>query len=259
MPVILFTARTNAVGDVVLGPSNSENQKFGNEGNVVTGPSPRVYPGSYDYNNLTQVAASSEKKMIGGVDSVKLNTKYSLPNFLLGEMLYKTPGAKEATGVFKMFSDKSSMEFWIKNYPKMYFPYNQAMYFFPPGYQLIERADGVIMYFNTVTSTLEPNFPMGSYYILPQGADLNTVIKNSTRYDAINTAVALVAARYTPAQMSEPNIQRILQLVAYMTNLQAVKASFLPPILPGGGGGKKKTKRTNIIKYMAKSKKKYHK
>jgi len=258
MPVILFTANGNAAGNVILGPSDSLD-KFNANGVVVTGASPQVFPGGYDFNNLTQVAVNSEKKMMGGVDIAKLNTKFSFPNFLLGEMLYKTPGAKEATGVFKMFNDKSSMEFWIKNYPGMFFPYNPAMYFFPPGYKLIERADGVIMYFNTVTNTLESNFPMGSYYILPQGADLNTVIKLTRRYNAIDGAVTAAVALIPPAHMSEPNIQRILQLVAYMTNLEEIKASFSPPIIPGGGGGKKKTKRTNIIKYMAKSKKKYHK
>jgi hypothetical protein len=64
MPVILFTANGNGAGDVVLGPSNIL-QKFGNEGVVVTGISPRVHPGGYDFNNLTQVSANSEKK-IGG-------------------------------------------------------------------------------------------------------------------------------------------------------------------------------------------------
>lgn len=256
MPIILFTARGVNVGDVILGPSDI-GQKFGNGGVVVVGASPSVFPGGYDFNNLTQVYANSEKKMIGGVDSGILNTKYSFPNFLLGEMLYKAPGAKEATGVCKMFKGEGAMEFWIKNYPGIYFPYDPTKYFFPNGWKLIERADGVIMYFNTETNNVESNFPMGSYYIRPQGSALNTVIKDSARYNAIDTAVSNAAAQFSPAQMSDPNVQRILQLVAYMTNLDEIKRSFR--IVPGGGGGKKKTKRTNIIKYMAKSKKKHHK
>jgi hypothetical protein len=151
------------------------------------------------------------------------------------------------------------MEFWIKVYPGTWFPYDSSKYVFPSGYNLIERADGIIMYYNTVTQTLESNFPLGSYYILPRGVNLTTVIKFTTRYRAIEAEVAAAAAQVIPSNMSDPTIQRMLQLVAYMTNLRVIKASFIPPIIPGGGGGKKKTKRTNIIKYMAKSKKKYHK
>jgi hypothetical protein len=56
--------------------------------------------------------------------------------------------------------------------------------------------------------------------------------------------------------MANETTQNVLGLVAYMINLKQIKANFNL-----AGGGKKKTKRTNIIKYMAKSKskKKYHK
>uniref|UniRef100_A0A6C0I276 Uncharacterized protein n=1 Tax=viral metagenome TaxID=1070528 RepID=A0A6C0I276_9ZZZZ len=259
MPVILFTANAgDNIGNVVLGPSGSLN-KFDVNGVLVTGASPYVYAGSYDYNNLTQVAISNKRKLTGGTDVKELKTKYSFPNFLLGEMLFKVHGTEEAKYVFKFYDDKNSMEFWIKLYPGTWFPYDSSKYVFPSGYNLVERADGIIMYYNTVTQTLESNFPLGSYYILPPGGDLTTVINFTNKYRVIQREVALAAAQVLPSNMSDPNIQRMLQLVAYMTNLRAIKASFIPPIIPGGGGGKKKTKRTNIIKYMAKSKKKHYK
>jgi hypothetical protein len=166
MPVILFTANGANAGDVVLGPSTSLH-KFGNGGVVITGASPDVFPGGYDNNNLTQVSANGEKKLVGGVDIDKLNTKCSFPNFLLGEMLYKTPGAKEAVGVHKMYS--GDIEFWIKTYPGIFFPYDETKYYLPPGWKMVERVDGVIMFFNTTATdnALQSNFPLGSYYILP--------------------------------------------------------------------------------------------
>jgi hypothetical protein len=61
--------------------------------------------------------------------------------------------------------------------------------------------------------------------------------------------------QYTEEQMLLPLTQAKLQLLAYTRNL-----TFLQQILNVGGGAikKKKTKRRNVIKYVAKSKKKHN-
>ena len=52
---------------------------------------------------------------------------------------------------------------------------------------MVERADGVIMYFNEKTKEMKSNFPLGSYMIMPDGETIEDVIKNTETCQKIKT------------------------------------------------------------------------
>jgi hypothetical protein len=208
-------------------------------------------------------------------------------------MLYKSEGAPESTEVFRPYQiiDDNYREFWVKIYGTgFYFPYNKSKYFLPPGYHMVERADGVIMYFNENTKIMKSDFPLGSYMIIPDGETIGDVINNTETCQEIEKRVMEVLQYlYKDTKGGTTNLevvsditaQQHFGLVAYMTNLESVINKYVnleEEEEEYGGNKKKKSKRTNIkymkkmkrtkrtkrtkrmnIKYMKKSKKNHHK
>lgn len=282
MPSVLFTVdgmgaveivNAPAPGAIVTGPSRAVN-RFSNGGELTAGTN--VFPGGKDYRNLTQIGMlrGSNSFRLGNSSPLpidKYNSYFTFPNFLLGNMLYMSLDAfgrprNPATYVFRPFVDSSSqndMEFWVKNYDTgdASFPYDQEKYVLPAGWKMIERADGIIMYLSPANH-LNSDPPDGSYYIKKPGIDIARVIKSTDAYtamvNAVNAAItngdgaAGGGAPYTAVQMGNPVVQNKLKLVAYMTNIDHLRRHGVT------GGNKKKTKRKNIIKHVAKSKKKHN-
>jgi hypothetical protein len=288
MPTALFHRDDSLNGPLQFGPSINP-YRFNKNG--ITDPS-FVIPRSIDAFNLAEVASKSPKTMFGKVDIKVLKTRYTFPNFLLGEMLYQSEGVPESTEVFRPYPpiDDNYKEFWVKVYGTgFYFPYDKSKYFLPPDWYMVERADGVIMYFNEKTKEMKSNFPLGSYMIMPDGVTIDDVIKNTVTCQKIkNNVTDLVdayvdLARTTNTDFDSSNIkaQQHFGLIAYMTNLDSVISKHVNLEEGGeeyGGNKKKKSKRTNIkymkkmkrtkrtkrtkrmnIKYMKKSKKNHHK
>jgi hypothetical protein len=289
MPTALFH-RAHLNGPLLFGPS-TDKYRFNENG--TTNPS-FVIPRSIDARNLEEVASNLPKLSYGrGVDMKVLKTRYTFPNFLLGEMLYKSEGAPESTEVFRPYQiiDDNYREFWVKIYGTgFYFPYNKSKYFLPPGYHMVERADGVIMYFNENTKIMKSDFPLGSYMIIPDGETIGDVINNTETCQEIEKRVMEVLQYlYKDTKGGTTNLevvsditaQQHFGLVAYMTNLESVINKYVnleEEEEEYGGNKKKKSKRTNIkymkkmkrtkrtkrtkrmnIKYMKKSKKNHHK
>jgi len=275
MPSVLFTVNprttvlqiVNAPAPNATGPSREVN-RFSAGGIVI--PNTNVFPGGKDDANLEVIGQLRGSNKVGFGNSTPLSTEkynsyFTFPNFLLGEMLYMSPDPNggrprpPATYVFRPFVDSSSqndMEFWVKNYETAdaSFPYDKKRYVLPEGWKMIERADGIIMYLSP-TNVLHSDPPPGSYYIKKSDEDILRVIKSSSAYTAMVNAVnaAIIAGGgHDAVQMGNSNVQNKLKLVAYMTNIAHLKRNVIT------SGNKKKTKRKNIIKHMAKSKKKHN-
>ena len=273
MPSVLFTQ--DGVGAVeivdapavnVTGPSRELN-RF-SEGGVVT-VGTNVVPGGGDDRNLTQIGLLRGSNRVGYGNSSplpidKYNSYFTFPNFLLGEMLYMSLDAfgrprPPVTYVNRPFVDSSSkndMEFWVKNHGEKdaSFPYDKERYVLPEGWKMIERADGIIMYLSP-DNHLNSDPPAGSYYIKKTNEPIERVIKSSVAHNEMVNWVnaAIRNGPYTVADMGTENVQNKLKLVAYMKNIEHLKRQ------KGiAGGNKKKTKRKNIIKHVAKSKKKHN-
>jgi hypothetical protein len=287
MPEILFKTMG---ANVILGPCLADNHFiFSNP----TRP-PTVNSGndgllplqdSHDYNNLKKILEDFQPTLIrvsGGTfsfstmqpDYSPLRFRYSLPNFLLGEVLYKdskyeTPGKLENIGKVKVGRPLlDHPELWVKIQANndYFFPYDTNRYYLPPGYEMYERADGVIIYRNP-NSQIEFTFPLGSYMIvhIDAGGTITPPIKPTTRYLEINNVVKAKMERmagvganglvpYVTFQTG--NYQSSLQLVAYMANLKSLLrlpawASLVPP---PQGGRTKKLKRRRAAKSKSKSK-----
>jgi len=276
MPSVLFTVNpgtnvlqiVNAPAPNATGPSREVN-RF-SAGGIVTQNTTNVFPGGKDDANLEVIGQLRGSNSVGFGNSTPLSTEkynsyFTFPNFLLGEMLYMSPDPNgrprpPATYVFRPFVDSSSqndMEFWVKNYETgdASFPYDKKRYVLLEGWKMIERADGIIMYLSP-KNVLHSDPPEGSYYIKKSDEDILRVIKSSSAYmamvNAVNAAIT-AGGPYDAVQMGTSNVQDKLKLVAYMTNIAHLKTHGITT-----GGNKKKTKRKNIIKHVAKSKKKHN-
>jgi hypothetical protein len=277
MPTVSFTG--DVAGTIITEVSTAPNRFL--DGGAVD---PTVVLGDKDRANLEQISLNSSTERVPGrnfgtnpVTYKDLNKRYTFPNFLLGEMLYKTRG-KGLGPDFKVYRpykgdlSPDNLEFWAMNYEdpeSEYFPYDKTKYVLPAGWRMIERADGVIMYISP-QNILHSDFPPGSYYILngENTADTRrTVFQKSARHDEIMMQVTAAIAlglghepagtptgAYNAAQMMLPIVQAKLQLLAYTTNLIMLEQM----IYAGGDIKKKKTKRRNVIKHVAKSKKKHN-
>ena len=309
MPTALFHKDAAAAGTVSYGPSLGTN--FKSDGKI---DNELVIPNSEDAKNLTEVALKTPKRRTrlslgfrSSPDVELLNTRFSFPNFLLGKMLHKRDNISESEVVYRPYSTQSAdgnhLEFWVKSYDSgFYFPYDKRKYFLPVQdeheWQMVERADGVIMYYHTKRG-MQANFPPGSYMIWDRRESFDNVIFPTENHEKIKTAIMddLMGnlGVNSLADLNSKKIQRRIGLVAYMTNLKCI---FEEDNLyaerveddddeveeeeeEGGGGGsnkKKKSKRTNIkymkrtkrtkrmkrmkrmnMKYMKKSKKNHHK
>ena len=259
MPKILFTVvqPVSAAAVVRLEPSTYatkfviRNRKI----EVQTDNHPGPYPNSVDYQNLQEIITSNPTLKID-----ELNNLYTFPNFLSEDMLFTSPPNIVSTNVSRPFRNEKGQlnEVWVKSYGKFgyNFPFNQDIYHLPPGWNMMVRADGIIMYFNG--NNLQLEFPIGSYYKKAATTRIEAVFKPTERKRVIALEVDRIITHLglNPLQMSTPGNQQLLKAISYLANLEYVKTDL------GLVGGKKKskpTKRTNIIKYMAKSKKKYHK
>ena len=279
MPSVLFTQLGGQVDivnpvpgiNVGTGPSTQVN-RFTKDGGVIT-TGTNVYPGGKDYTNLAYIGQLRDTIVMGFFNKHNFNSYFTFPNFLLGEMLYMSINPKtgviytQATHVFRLFSDSSSqneLEFWVKHYGTGdgSFPYDKTKYVLPSGWKMIERADGIIMYLSQ-ENQLFSDPPDGSYYIKKTDVNILTVIKSSVAHNLmvneVNNAIrnghgAGRVGQYGLADMGTPEVQNKLKLVAYMKNIEYLKQQYSL----AGGGNKKKTKRKNIIKHVAKSKKKHN-
>ena len=273
MPTVYFS---DTAGTIVAEVSRAPNRFL--DGGALN---PTVVLGDLDRANLEQISLNSSTERVPGkhygtnpVTYKHLNTRYTFPNFLLGEMLYKTHG-KGLGKDFKVYRpykgdlSPDNLEFWAMNYEDTegeFFPYDKTKYVLPAGWRMIERADGVIMYISP-QNIVHSDFPPGSYYILNgvnDDATRRTVFKKSARHEVImgevTRAIGLglgtdsggLTGAYNEAQMMLPIVQAKLQLLAYTTNLIMLEQMI------GGDIKKKKTKRRNVIKHVAKSKKKHN-
>jgi hypothetical protein len=281
MPSVLFTQTVAGAVEIVdapaanvTGPSRELN-RF-SDGGVVTGTN--VVPGGGDDINLTQIGLLRGSNRVGLGNSSplpidKYNSYFTFPNFLLGEMLFMSldpttgrprPPVTYVNRPFIGSNSKNDMEFWVKNYGEQdaSFPYDKEKYVLPDGWKMIERADGIIMYLSP-ENHLKSDPPDGSYYIKKPNVDIARVIRQSVAHnEMVNWVNAAIrnghgagggGGQYTVADMGTANVQNKLKLVAYMKNIEYLKRQ------KGiAGGNKKKTKRKNIIKHVAKSKKKHN-
>jgi hypothetical protein len=282
MPQIL--CKTNGA-NVILGPCLSRGH-FN-----LTGARPVVVSGndgllplqdSYDFANLEQILLSFQpvkRTVSGGVfrgsttqqDYSALQYMYSFPNFLLGEVLYKEARfqAKEVPGRVQLGRPLlEHPELWVKIQAdnSYFFPYDKTKYYLPPGYEMYERADGVIIYRNS-QNQIEFTFPLGSYMIVQIDSTTGNItapIIQTPRYVAINAAVKAKMEVMAGVALNGPvpyanfdNYQSSLQLVAYMENLRALLTSAtwagLRPA-PRGGSRTKKLNRRRAAKSKSKSK-----
>lgn len=287
MPEILF--RTNA-GNVILNPCLAQNHfDLGVRPPVVAFGDNGYLPlkDSHDYNNLQKILSDFQPTSIrvatGGVfssstmqpDYTPLRLRYSFPNFLLGEVLYKdpafeTPGKPEVIGKVQVGRPLlDHPELWVKIQATndYFFPYDTNRYYLPPGYEMYERADGIIIYRNP-NSEIEFTFPLGSYMIvnIDSAGRITPPIKSTPRYLEIQSVVKAKMERMAGVAPGAPvsyvnfqgqGYQFSLQLVAYMANLKILLTlpswAGLRP-LPQGGGRTKKLKRIRAAKSKSKSK-----
>lgn len=270
------------------GPSFSR-ENFNSNGNININ---KVCSGGIDFKNLQQLALDlrTPNRMVEGYsyDFKKLQTRFSFPNFLLGDMLHIDPRRKltdplqvlrpyaetgtddEAELVLKLYSGSTG----TADEKSWHFPYDKDIYHLPPGWVMAERADGVIMYYN-IEKGFQPDFPLGSYIYIPMGKEVRDVIirLDSGVSKKIKTDVMYAVKKYKPFDITNIPMQLHLGLIAYMANLEIVFDNNPSPTY--GGNKKKKSKRTNIkkmkktkrtkrmkrmnMKYMKKSKKNHHK
>jgi len=276
MPDISFTV--GAANAIVIGPSRIA-VRFTENRTIIEGHVGDAYPMSYDSNNLKAIEKAhpatplTTKKT---TDQAILNERYTFPNFLSGDMLLlKKTGVGEeripdSDIIGRPFASEhgDGAELWVKYYGGAYnyfLPYDESIYVFPPGVSLLVRADDMVMYYNQSSGAVSFTPPIGSYYKKSPAAALNSVFRESARYDHINREVqaqvnAITAGSrngiLTPATMMTPAFQKTLKAFSYLQNLVHIKDTENVPA--GGKKTSKPTKRTKIIKYMAKSKKKYH-
>jgi hypothetical protein len=276
MPDILFTV--GAANAIVIGPSTNA-VRFREDRTIIEGNVGDAVQLSYDSNNLKAIEKAhpptplTTKKI---TDQAILNERYTFPNFLSGDMLLlkferTTAGderIRDSTIIGRPFASEygDGAELWVKYYDKYnYFvPYDETIYVFPPGFSLLVRADDMVMYYHQ-SGAVSFTPPIGSYYKKPPAAAFNSVFRDSARYDYLNTEVQAqvdtIAAGsrggiLTPAMMMTPAFQKNLKAFSYLQNLVYIRDT--EHVAAGGKKTSKPTKRTKIIKYMAKSKKKYH-
>jgi hypothetical protein len=258
MPKILFTVVQpggGAAAIVRLEPSTFATKFIRNrEGMAVqTDNHPGPFPNSVDFQNLQEVITSNPSFKIE-----ELNNLYTFPNFLSEDMLFTSPPDIVSNNVSRPFRNEKGQlnEVWVKSYGRFgyNFPFNPDIYHLPPGWNMMVRADGIIMYYNG--NTLQLEFPLGSYYKKAANTRITDVFKPTERRRVIALEVDRIIGQLglNQLQMGTPGNQQLLKAISYLANLEYVKGDLGVLV-----GGKKKTKRTNIIKYMAKSKKKYHK
>ena len=270
MPNILFTV--DNAGRIVIGPSIVHERfttakrvrAFNNNG--------LPYPGSPDEANLMMISSNFSVNRFESKENEAaiLNHRFTFPNFLSGDMLLlkKTNGVErfaDSTIIGRPFASETGdgAELWAKYYGDTYFvPYDDTIYIFPAGVSLLVRADDMVMYYHSELGVLSFSPPIGSYYIKPPGLDLlPNVFRESARYTHIMEEVqaqvdAMVRGGLTSAMMMTPALQKNLKAFSYIQNLIHIKDAENVPA--GGKKTSKPTKRTKIIKHMAKSKKKYH-
>lgn len=284
MPEILF--KTNG-GNVILNPCLAPNHfDLGVRPPTVAYGDNGLLPlrDSHDYNNLQKILSDFQPTSIrvatGGVfssstmqpDYTPLRLRYSFPNFLLGEVLYKDPLFEKAEVIGKVQVGRPLLdhpELWVKIQATndYFFPYDTKRYYLPPGYEMYERADGIIIYRNP-NSEIEFTFPLGSYMIvdIDTAGRITPPIKTTPRYLQIQNVVKAKMERMAGVGANGPvpyanfqgqGYQLSLQLVAYMANLRSLLTSpswaSLRPI-PQGGGRTKKLKRRRAAKSKSKSK-----
>ena len=282
-----FEEKGDEIGVTKYGPSFSRNN-FKSDGTI---DSNIVIPGGIDYKNLQVMALNARtKNRFSGYspDFKKLKTQFSFPNFLLGEMLHKVTGAEVVKvtdqQVYRPYADTGTDDeaelvvkiFLVDGTSTIDFPYDKDKYFLPDGWTMVERADGVIMYFYKAKGLFQSDFPEGSYIIIPLDKKPSDVlILGGTTSEEIKDKVMEAVELYEEGgtkriDTNTPIIQFHFGLIAYMVNLDNV---FINNPSPTDGGNKqKKYKRTNIkrtkrtkrtkrmnIKYMKKSKKNHHK
>lgn len=261
MPKILFTVvqQHGAAAVVRLEPSTFATKFFRNperQTAVQTNNHPGPFPNSVDFQNLQEVITSNPTFKIE-----ELNNLYTFPNFLSEDMLFTSPPDIVSNNVSRPFRNEKGQlnEVWVKSYGKFgyNFPFNPDIYHLPPGWNMMVRADGIIMYYNGIIVQLE--FPLGSYYKKAATTQIETVFKPTERKRVIALEVDRIITQLglNQLQMGTPGNQQLLKAISYLANLEYVKRDL--GVLVGGKKKSKPTKRTNIVKYMAKSKKKYHK
>jgi hypothetical protein len=293
MPKASFHFDENGVEQ--YGPSFSRNN-FNSDGSINT---EIVITGGIDYKNLKAMALNTRKKKklsLSGYsyspDFEKLKTQFSFPNFLLGEMLHKVTGVEEVKAtdqqVYRPLADRGTDDeaelvvkiFLVDGTSTIDFPYDKDKYFLPDGWTMVERADGVIMYFYKDKGLFQSDFPEGSYIIIPLDKKVSDVLIFGTTSMEIEDKVVEAVNLYENAtgiiDTNNSTIQLHFGLIAYMVNLKNVFKDN--PSFTDGGNKQKKYKRTNIkymkrtkrtkrmkrmkrmnMKYMKKSKKNHHK
>lgn len=268
MPNVLFTVNAGAI---TLGPSTVQNRFTLTKQVIASNDNNLPYPGSPDVANLKTISANFPvAKLTSKEDeAIALNQRFTFPNFLSGDMLLLKEGKDgrripDPTELGRPFASPSGngAEFWAKLYggTSYYVPYDERIYFFPPGIKLLVRYDDMVMFYDTTEEELSFNVPPGSYYIKPGGVDLiPNVFRDSVRNTRITgtlQAVVDTGPVPTPQEVLSLPYQKMLKALAYIENLIYTKESYA--LAGGGKKTSKPTKRTKIIKYMAKSKKKYH-
>ena len=278
MPDILFTV---VAGVITISPSTIQ-ERFQLNKQVINGNNGGLpYPGSPDVANLETIRDNFKVgRMTPASDEMAaLNQRFTFPNFLSGDMLLLKKIEREripdSTTLGRPFPSETGWgaELWAKFYGPVhqYFvPYDDTIYIFPPSIKLMVRADDMVMYYDESDGQLSFSLPIGSYYIKPVGTTLiPNIFRDSVRHaditrevqeqvTAINNSLG-GRGGLTPAMMMTPGYQKRLKAFSYIQNLTYIRETAAVP-----AGGKKTsktskpTKRRNI-KYMAKSKKKYHK
>lgn len=282
MPEIMF--REDNIGNVILGPTDPTAR--GGHINITTNPptvntdNNSVLPhlNGLDYANLIQVIdnyVEDPTKMVMvdgpdrnlktlGIKRIKvrsfqdLSFMYSFPNFLLGEMLQKE-GQQHPGPVLYGRPIIGLTDFWVRLYNQDFpFPYNKKKYVLPPGWIMLERADGIIVYQNISTNTIQQNPPPGSYMIaLGHISPIITSPRHTLIVTAVTNAMGVMNGGPNVPVLNFTNFQQSLQLVAYMENLKLIgQAANIRPV-PRGGSKTKKLKRRRAVKSKSKSKSKY--
>ena len=275
----------NTLGQVEYGPSFSRDN-FLSDGTINI---KIVIPKGIDYNNLEKLALNARTEGFGV--SKRLKTRFSFPNFLLGDMLYQeVNGATDSGILYRPYATggtDADAELMVKIYKDnggvftINFPYDKEKYFLPAGWVMVERADGVIMYYYEAKGLIQPDFPKGSYIYMPEDKEPKDVIilglaTPRVIKEKVDEAILLYEGGVRIVDILNLAFQRHMGLIAYMVNLDNVFKTN--PSHTDGGNKQKKYKRTNIkrtkrtkktkrtkrtkrmnIKYMKKSKKNHHK
>jgi hypothetical protein len=268
MPNVLFTVNAGAI---TLGPSTVQNRFLVTKQVRISNTDNLPYPGSLDTANLQFISSTFpvSRTTMADVEMGNLNQRFTFPNFLSGDMLLLKKGKDgtrmpDPTELGRPFASESGngAELWAKLYGNSYYvPYDETIYFFPPAVKLLVRYDDMVMFFDETENVEELSFnvPIGSYYIKPRSIPLiPDVFRDSVRNTRITASLQNVidTAPPTPQELLSLPYQKKLKALAYLENLMYTKESY---VMAGGyKKTSKPTKRTKIIKHMAKSKKKYH-